>query len=388
MGNYALITIDEGLIERSEFGRMNALGNELRTAPFTLQATDEFRRRYGRYGAGSSTTEPARAAFLSNVTMTPDMPSAADLLAQMWVATGRAPVDGVIIIDPTALAGLLDATGPVVVAGLEQPLTSQTVEQFLLLDQYALDTPERRDLLEDVADATLRAVLDGSLPGPQRLAEALGPAAAEGHLLMWSTRPDEQALLELIGIDGALPPLHSRDGLAVVTNNATANKIDSFLERTVDYRAVYDRATGAVDGTITVTLANTAPADGYPDYVIGSEFLDLPQGTNRTQLAIYTPLDQFGATLDGVPVSLTRDEELGWNVYSVLLDLAPGASRTMVLDVGGVITGDGYALVVRPQATARDDRVSVEVSGDAEVRLVGTVTRRSVVTASGATPLR
>ncbi|MDO8362928.1 MAG: DUF4012 domain-containing protein [Actinomycetota bacterium] len=388
MGNYAVLTIDDGFIERSEFGRINDLRNALAERPFTLQASPEFHQRYARWGAGAGNDEPAAAGFWSNVTMTPDMPTAGALITQLWEASGGAPIDGVIILDPAALAGLLQATGPIEVPGLATPLTSATVEEFLLLQQYALDTPERRDLLEDVANATLDAVLNGSLPAPQHLAAALGPAATEGHLLMWSPIADEQAMLQLVGLDGALPALAGRDGLAVVTDNAIANKIDSFMERDVRYQADYDASTGVVSGTITVTLTNTAPASGYPDYVIGSEFLDLPQGTNRTLLTVFTPLEQMGATLDGAQQGFNRTTELGWNAYTATIDLPPGASRTLVINVLGAIAPDGYELVLRPQPLARDEQVAVSVHGDADIDYVAALTRRVVVSESGATPVR
>lgn len=388
MGNYAVITIDDGVIERSEFGRINDLGNQLALTPFTLQATDEFHARYGPYGAGRSDTEPASRSFWSNVTMSPDMPSVGPLVAQLWSATGGEPVDGVIILDPAALAGLLQATGPVIVPGLEQPLSADNVEQFLLLDQYALDTPERRDLLEDVAAATLDAVLGGSLPGPRELASALSPAAAGGHLLMWVERSDEQEFMHLVGIDGALPSLAGRDGLAVVNNNATANKIDSFLRRTVQYDASFDAADGTVTATATITLTNTAPSSGYPDYVIGSEFIDVPLGTNRTLLSIYSPLQQVGTELDGDTVGLSRSSELGWNVYSLPLDLAPGETRTLVVQLRGTITSPDYELVLRPQPLPIEERVAITVTGDTDVSFNDALTRRVVVSASGATAVR
>ena len=392
-GNYAVLTITDGRIERTAFGRINDLRNQVEAnGPLVLEAGAEFFARYGPYGAGDGTAaDPASPSFWSNVTMTPDMPTAAPLLAQLWAASGGDPVDGVILADPAALAGLLAATGPVTVAGLDAPLTAQTVERFLLLDQYTLDTPERRDLLEDVADATLQAVLGGSLPPPQGLARALGPAAAEGHLLMWTADPDEQGLLRQIGVDGALPALEGRDGLAVVNNNGTANKIDSFLDREVTYTAVYDADSGIVRGTITITLTNTAPSSGYPDYVLGSEFLDLPNGTNRTLLAVYTPLDAVGATLDGAPIGVGHATELGWNVLSFGFDLAPGEQRVLTLDVEGVIAGapgGGYELILRPQPLAIDEAVTVHVGGDTDVHFSDVLTRRLVLSASGATAWR
>lgn len=389
MGNFAVITIDNGAISRSEFGRINDLTNQLaENAPFTIEASDEYHAHYAANGAGRDNNSPALPKLISNVTMTPDMPTLGPVLAQLWAAAGHRAVDGVILLDPTALAGLLEATGPVVVPGLDTPLSSSTVEQFLLLDQYSLDTPERRDLLEDVADATLDAVLGGSLPAPQQLAKALGPAAADGHLLMWVPGAEEQAFLTEIGIDGALPSVESRDGFAIVTNNATANKIDSFLERSVAYRATYDRTTGEVIATMTIALTNTAPATGYPDYVIDSEFLDLPPGTNRTLLTVFSPLGQVGATIDGESSGMSRQPELGWNAYTIELDLAPGETRTVVVQLVGNI-GDGpYELVVRPQALARDDRVSIEVVGDASVSFVGTITRRTMVDDRGTRAVR
>ena len=386
MGNYAILEITDGQIVRTDFGRINDLRNELKAnGPFTLEASDEFYRRYATYGAGTA-DRPANSTFWSNVTMTPDMGSAGPLLAQLWEATRGTTVDGVILADPAALAGLLAATGPIRVEGLDQALSATNVEQFLLLDQYALDTPERSDLLEAVAEATLQAVLDGTLPPPQRLAQDLGPAAADGDLLVWARRPQENALMRLIGVDGTLPALDGRDGLAVVTNNAVANKIDSFLERRVNYQASYDPATGRTTGTVTVTLTNTAPASGYPSYVIGSEFVDVPSGTNRTLLSVYTALAPVHATVDGVDTGLALTTELGWNVVTFELDLGPGETITVVLDVDGVLDDDGYELVLRPQPMVTHDAVEVEVDGGTV--WAGELTRRIVVTGRAATALR
>ena len=66
-----------------------------------------------------------------------------------------------------------------------------------------------------------------------------------------------------IGLAGGLPELNGGDGLALVINNAAANKLDVYLERSVAYDATFDPATGHVTGTVTVVLTNTArPVDG------------------------------------------------------------------------------------------------------------------------------
>jgi hypothetical protein len=380
MGNYSVITIEGGLISRTDFGRVNALSNEIdHQGGVDVDVSAEFARRYGGYVLDARGR--ASHSLWSNVTMTPDVPSAAALMAQVWAETGHDPVDGVFLIDPAGLSALLQATGPIQVPGLEQPLDANTVEHFLYIDQYQSDTPERTDLLEKVATATLDAVLGGQLPAPQQLARLLGPAATGGDLVGWARRPNEQELMRLIGMDGGFPTLNGRDGLAVVSNNASANKIDSFIERTIAYNAeVHD---GEVHATVTITLHNTAPASGYPTYVIGSEFLDIPPGTNRTLLSVYSPLDRTSATLDGEAVGLSNGSELGWQVYTLRLDLAPGQTRTLSIELTGTVDRDGYALVVRPQPMAIDDAYSIHVTGDAHVDHVGPVNRRSVVDARG-----
>lgn len=192
--------------------------------------------------------------------------------------------------------------------------------------------------------------------------------------------------MRLIGMSGGLPDPDGRDGFAIVNNNATANKIDAFLERNVRYEAT---VTGhRIDATITVTLHNGAPESGYPSYVIGTEFLDLPSGTNRTLLSIYTPWLSDGATLDGESVGTTSATELGWNVYTMRLDLAPGQTRTVTLHVSGIYTADDYSLVIRPQPTAIPDDISIDVRGDQQLTFVGRVPRRSEISSDGVRALR
>jgi len=134
-------------------------------------------------------------------------------------------------------------------------------------------------------------------------------------------------------------------------------------------------------------LHNTAPAAGYPDYVLRSEFLDLPPGTNRTLLTVYSALEYTAATLDGDPTSLTTDTELGWNAFTLELDLAPGETRTIVLTLEGQVADD-YSLVVRPQPLAREDAVSINVGGDVQITWNGRLDRRSVIDANGPRALR
>src|SRR5690606_4937391 len=125
----------------------------------------------------------APEATWENVTFTPDGPTAAAVMAEMYAQSGGVAVDGVIRIDPVGLSRLLRLTGPVEVAGLPHPLDARNVVEFLEVEQYRLFAvrQERIDLLGQVAEATFAALTTGAGPAPARLARALGPAVRGGH---------------------------------------------------------------------------------------------------------------------------------------------------------------------------------------------------------------
>ena len=113
-----------------------------------------------------------------------------------------------------------------------------------------------------------------------------------------------------VNFDGGLPELNGGDGVAVVINNAAANKIDVYLERQLVYRATVDAATGQVTGTLEVTLTNTAPASGLPEVVIGNQ-IDQPPGTSRSLVSFYTALPVLSATRDGEPLTIETGRRTG-----------------------------------------------------------------------------
>lgn len=388
IGNWTEILVTDGRLRESESGRTARLIDAIEDDRVALDATEEFFDRYGPFGA-TSADGTANPKFWSNVTMSPDMPSVARAMAQMYEAgTGRA-LDGVFVVDPAGLAGLLSVTGPVEVPELGVSLSAGNAERFLLVEQYERAEADREAVLEAVTSATIERLLTGSLPPPHELAQAMSTPALEGHLTAWMARPDEQRAIELIGMDGRLPPQSSDaqrpDGLAIVSNNASGNKIDSFLQRSVDYEVTYDPASGRVDSRLSVMLENAAPSSGFDDYVIGN-LVGLPPGTNHHQVTIYTPLEGLWATVDGRDRPFERARELGWNLYSTWVIVPPGETVEVALTMVGYVAPDSYELVLRPQAMARPDRLRVTVSTPAGKRLVeldGEQGRRSVISEQG-----
>ena len=72
---------------------------------------------------------------------------------------------------------------------------------------------------------------------------------------------------------------------------------------------------------------------------------------------------QVRATLDGEATTFETDHALGWNVSGELVDIPPGASRVIVLDLAGTIDADHYSFVTRPQALAHPVKTVATVTG-------------------------
>jgi hypothetical protein len=354
-GNFAELTLTDGKVEMTRFGRVLELDRS--RAPVQLSMPKEYDLRYQRFGGAGS---------WRNVTLSPNFPTVAELVRQLYPQSGGAELDGVMSLDPSAIATLLRLTGPVSIPDIPRPISARNAEEFLLRDQYLEfdQGPDRVDALESLGRRTFDALLEGDLPAPEEIARVLSPALQEQHLRFVDFSPAGAQFFEDIGVTGALLPV-AGDALAITTNNIIGNKVDLFLQRTVSYDVVWDPATRQVRSVLRIHLVNSAPASGLPSYVIGNA-LDSPDppplGTNRTYLSVFSPLALDDMRLDGEPLPIEVQTEAGRKVYSTFLELGPGGEATVEMTLSGVITGEGgYRLDVAPQVLALPDQLDVTV---------------------------
>ena len=367
IGNYGEITAVNGTVSLSHFGRTYELNdNGVPASQRVLKARADYIRRYSPFDVGR---------LWQNVTMSPDFASSAEAMASLYPQSGGSTIDGVISADPFALAALLRITGPVSVDGWPEPITADNAARVLLYDFYAQLSPDRNveriDLQQQVAQLTWSRLFTGPIPSPQTLGSSLGAVAKARHLQLWATRPEEQRFLRHLGADGSMGPL-ADDGFAAVTNNAGANKIDWYLHRTVSYDASVDLDTGAIESVATVEMTNEAPSSGVADYLIANTAVPpAPPGTSVQYLSLYSPLELQAVSLDGKPFAIHADRELGRNVYSGWVRIAPGATATVVATFArtGKVNIGTYSVELGCQPLVNDD------SADVRVRIKNPTTR-------------
>ncbi|MGI8751496.1 MAG: DUF4012 domain-containing protein [Acidimicrobiales bacterium] len=363
IGSFAELTVDQGSIRLTRAGPIAELNAHLPPGGRKLTGLGDYLGRYGSFGP---------ADHFQDVSYSPDFPTVANAITQLYPQAGGDHIDGVLGLDPYGLAALLHFTGPIAVPGLLQPLTEANAADELLKGQYDTfnngqyaGTTElaRHDFLQDALSLSFAKLVHSSLPGPAALSAALDPQVRKGRFLFWSNHPSDQPLLRRLSLDGSFPQVRGGDVLALTTQNAAANKIDPYLSRRLDDRVTVDPATGHVHALLTVTLHNEAPATGLPPDVLGSfPSFHLPNGTNRTWLSIYSPFGLTGATQDGTPINMGSAPEFGVNAYSAYINVPAEGTVSLAINlVGQVQAGHNYTMAVRNQPMSIPDHDTMTV---------------------------
>ncbi len=299
----------------------------------------------GQYSAGEFTERPestlaadARALYpgaervVSATTSVPDFAVAGELIRQFWRAEKGTELDGVIAVDPVAISYLLEATGPVTLPGGEILDASNAVPK-LLNEVYARFDPTAQNAYFAAATGAVFGALMGGEYSPASLMTALGRAAEERRLLVYSAHESEQEIIADTSLAGALP---GPDQIGVYLNDGTGSKMDYYLEADATVAT-----TGRRTSALTVTLRSTAPADAatLSPSITGGGGYGVPAGTTRTVVYLYIPQGYAAgdAELGGFSV-FTRGGHAGREVLATYVDLGPGETASVTIPLSGPST--------------------------------------------------
>jgi UDP-N-acetylmuramyl pentapeptide phosphotransferase/UDP-N-acetylglucosamine-1-phosphate transferase len=373
VGNWGILTAADGDVSLESIERTSSINS--RSGPEkVLDAPADYENRYARF-------DPMRK--FQNVNMTPDFPTAAAVMADSFEQSGFPTVDGVIAVDPLGLAALLELTGPLRIPGSTTPITATNVVDVTLRDAYAnyVDNDDRVDFLGVVARAAVAKATTGDLGSIDRLSKVLGTAAAQGHLAVWFRDPAEQAGIAPVEVSGRVPAV-TGDSLLVTNSNASANKLDYYTTKAIDYDVTVapdpDLRRAVVSGTARVRYDNGAPLSGLGQYVAGpweGNPTAFVYGQNKQFVTVYSPLAYTGARRDEAPIGLEVAPELDRTAYSTFLDVFAQRSAALDVDLGGSVPlrrGGWYDLDLLRQPALRPDTVRVRITVPAGYRIVDT----------------
>jgi UDP-GlcNAc:undecaprenyl-phosphate/decaprenyl-phosphate GlcNAc-1-phosphate transferase len=360
ISHWGEVIAENGRMRLVRFGRLEEL-NDAGGGPRELIATPEFLDRYREFDVARSWQQ---------VNVSPDFPTTARVIAELYPQSGGRSVDGVLAVDTAGLAALLALSGPVQVPGWPEPISAANVVEVAHRGVYGRfpGPDERTAFLGELRRRAFEAFTSADLGNPGRVIQALGEAVRGDHLMAYLDNGDEERLVRRVGADGAIPPVEG-DALMVVNQNLSATKIDRYLRRRLRYVVTLDPASRPANlrGRLELTLDNRAPPEGLPGGATGAGDGRSAPGENRTYVSLYSPFEASSGTLDGEPLPLSVQPELGRLAQSATLSIPPMASRTLRLEVTGRVelTDDGWYrldLGHQPLLLADDVEVSVVVA--------------------------
>lgn len=302
--------------------------------------------------------------FMQNVTGTPDFARSAELAQAMWAERTGQVVDGVIGIDVGALRLLLEATGPIALAG-DDVLRADNAVDLLLSDVYArFENPAEQDLFFAVAAQRVFETVTDLNADPAQLVDALATGVREQRIKLWSNDEAEQARLAELDLTGGFPATTDQQTtFGLYLNESAGSKMSYYLDFSVAVAQNVCRNDGRPTTATTIRLRSNAPADAadsLPRYVTGGGVFGTPAGVISNNVHLYLPEGEnvFDVRVDGQSVSFSLGEHEGHVVVSRTVDLEPGELAAYTVYSNGPEVGN-RVVTVEHTPSVRDVPVAV-----------------------------
>ncbi|HEV8663385.1 MAG TPA: DUF4012 domain-containing protein [Candidatus Methylomirabilis sp.] len=349
LGHYGILEANNGQISLGRLAPVQTLG---RVPP--VSASPDVEARYARLGGVTH--------FIA-ANYSPDFPTSARVLLEMWERKTGEPLDGVIAVDSVWMSYVLGAIGPVRTPAWPEPLTAENINRIVNRDTFLLPQPLSNQAQGAIGAALWKAVLQE--PPPTRgFGAAMARSLRERHLQIYVPNPEEQDALRRLGAGGELRL--GRFPLLVVWQDAVNNRAGYFAEKRVTHRITLE-ADGSAEVLTEVTLENTAP-DHPPSILLGDGKSGDPVGYFAAFVNVYLPEGATGMLTEvtGGPTLGLVEEEFGHGVVTELLGAPAGGTATLKVTyrVAEAATGEGERglfLQVIPQPALRPDLVTVDV---------------------------
>jgi len=367
IGDYAEVSADVGRLHLVRVGSVAQLNEDGtppldRTLPpsnpFVDSPIQDFKNRYGTYFPQD---------HWENIVMSPDFQTVGQVAEFLYPQSGGVHVNGVISIDPQAMARFLKILGPIEAKskGLKRPvkITQGNVVTFLAHQEFIdfKSNTLRIQFVEGLLKQVWHELTSRHLPPVTTLAKDLAPAIRGHDMMMYSGDASTEAFFEAVHTAGESWAQVPGDFLGVVTQNAAGNKIDWYVRRKIAYDATVNLRQHTIAATLTVTISNSAPASGLPAVIInGLPGTGTKPGEAQLWVSIYSPWRLLSATYDGHQELMTTQSELGRLVYGAIIRIPSNSTGVLQLHLAGTWPSSlsHYQLTWYKQPTLFPDQVS------------------------------
>jgi hypothetical protein len=335
VGNYALISLDRGVIEVEEVGS-NA---DLKDPP---RLSTGISPGYGEL-FGRTNTE------WLNMNLSPFGNDAAVQIIDAWALMDKPDLDGVIFLDTVALGQILSDSVEGLTTANGVPLsTGAELTEYLSRGVYfdfPIDQDGRKTFQTEFAEQLLSRFLSNPISFKSH-GNRVASLVRGGHFTFWEAdRPERQSTIRSV-LARSTTSLSS-EGVLVAFNNIAGNKADTYLSGAVTSSRAQARGPSTYQTEFEILLRSDLPRDDQllPDYV--ARRLDNLAQDQPGPASVLTLEMAFGSS--AVPSEISVDDQ----------SLVP---TVKMLDQGVSILRH---TIVIPAGESRRIRLSVQARGEA-----------------------
>jgi len=297
--------------------------------------------------------------YLRDSNWSPDFSQNVQLARDFFKKETGKTVDGAIAIDLNLVEGILKATGPLKLSDYGETITAENLfdrGEYYSEIGFFPGSSQKKDFFGALSRALIDRVLTGiSNPTSNtgnfsylKLIEAINNSLAQKHLMLSVDDAVLGSFIQTQGYNHPLPPTdyspnndatETRDFLAISEANLGANKVNRYIERTIDYDMTVGRDADLV-AKLTITYTNKSQAETWP----GGKYVDflriyVPKGSalfaykngSETDIKQVTG-DNYGdltvmSTFVEVPVKTTKSVVFNYRIpKNIKLETAPAYS--------------------------------------------------------------
>ena len=309
-----------------------------------------YEKPVGRLSKDERSVFPTSVATdMRDTGIVPDFPRAAQLASALAGKKLDQTFDGVIGVDPVALAQILAGVGRVELA--DDTVLTGTNAVATLLNGIYLKYPLDAQKQDDVFESAARRIFDATVSGrgnSQKVVQGLVRAVQGGHLKVWSRHPAEQKRLLDSGIaDSVERAPRARPQVGVYVNDSGSTKMGYYLSMSTTVRTTQCRD-GIQDLQVVTRLTSNAPANvaRLGPSVVGLGKLAPP---GSIDLVVRTVAPSKGSvrtiTIDGTPAPVSGGRLGDRQVSSVPVRIPPNQSVLVVTKMQSGPDQDGLPLL-------------------------------------------
>lgn len=339
-GTYAMLTVSNGRIASLE---INPIGE--------LNAT---------YAAARPEVLPAPGPIAEYLKQThwlphdagwsPDFPDVAETLFAMYDTTGWPPVHGIVAVNDSVVAGVLNLVGDYAIE-IDGETQHVDAASFLDLIQSYRSAGKHKAVVGVLGDSLIEQVGQTDFDTKKAIFFQLRDSANRREIQVVMRDPAMQAEVTDRGWDGAIYPDPEIATLAMAAANITGNKVSEKIFATSQLELTQDAPETALHVRWRITFDHQGDPDGPEEY----------HGYHRTWIQVYLPPGASLAATSQQPESAAMvgdDRALGFHIglltgeqkaLELEFDLPAGTDQLLLRrqsgmnDVGYLITGEAVA---------------------------------------------